>query len=475
MNPFLSSVTARPFTACALVATTASAQPVVYESFEYLPSGLGVGDRFGTSMQASDGRIAIGALGGGVDNGSVSIFDLETAAPLARIDGVADAGEPFGRFGLILDLDGDTLAVPDEHADATVGGTPVLDAGAVYVYDLADPLNPVQTGVLTSDAPEEGAEFGEAVHIGDDHIFVSARESNAQFPSGALYIFDRTTLQLVHKMRLEADGQPAGGPSGIASSGTTLALQSGFFPPNAARGVVFVYDLTDPTNPVQRSMLTRPIYPGGSVGAGFATHGRLDIVGDTVIASAPGEDINDGPPVNNGVVYLYDISDPDNPVDLDPIIGGPGEFLGNQIAASGDRLVLAANFGGAIGGQTGSGYIYSIADPADATLEFRLDTFITDAEDRFGWTAAIEGDRAVVGARGDANFTAGRALAYELSTPPCPADLAPPSGVLDLADVQAFVAAFTVADPAADLAPDGIFDLADIRIFLDSFSGGCPR
>jgi hypothetical protein len=34
-----------------------------------------------------------------------------------------------------------------------------------------------------------------------------------------------------------------------------------------------------------------------------------------------------------------------------------------------------------------------------------------------------------------------------------PADLAEPFGVLDLADVQAFIAAFTSGDPAADLVP----------------------
>ena len=56
-----------------------------------------------------------------------------------------------------------------------------------------------------------------------------------------------------------------------------------------------------------------------------------------------------------------------------------------------------------------------------------------------------------------------------------PADLAEPFGVLDLADVQAFVAAFLAGDPAADLAtPEGVFDLSDVQAFVSGFSSGCP-
>lgn len=56
-----------------------------------------------------------------------------------------------------------------------------------------------------------------------------------------------------------------------------------------------------------------------------------------------------------------------------------------------------------------------------------------------------------------------------------PADLAEPYGVLDLADISAFIAAFVAQDPAADLAePFGVWDLADLNAFLTSFIDGCP-
>lgn len=54
-------------------------------------------------------------------------------------------------------------------------------------------------------------------------------------------------------------------------------------------------------------------------------------------------------------------------------------------------------------------------------------------------------------------------------------DLALPFGILDLADIQAFVSAFVAQDPAADVAaPLGTWDLADVGAFVGAFIAGCP-
>lgn len=56
----------------------------------------------------------------------------------------------------------------------------------------------------------------------------------------------------------------------------------------------------------------------------------------------------------------------------------------------------------------------------------------------------------------------------------CPADLAEPFGLLDLADVNAFTQAFVAGDPLADLDGNGLFDLSDVNLFVASFLAGCP-
>jgi hypothetical protein len=65
---------------------------------------------------------------------------------------------------------------------------------------------------------------------------------------------------------------------------------------------------------------------------------------------------------------------------------------------------------------------------------------------------------------------------HRAAGPSCSAaDLAPPFGVLDLADLIAFVSAFAGGDPSADLAPPfGVLDLADVNAFVTLFLAGCP-
>ena len=56
-----------------------------------------------------------------------------------------------------------------------------------------------------------------------------------------------------------------------------------------------------------------------------------------------------------------------------------------------------------------------------------------------------------------------------------PADIAPPFGVLDLADVNAFLVGFLGQDSVSDIAaPFGVWDLADVSLFISAFSNGTP-
>lgn len=64
------------------------------------------------------------------------------------------------------------------------------------------------------------------------------------------------------------------------------------------------------------------------------------------------------------------------------------------------------------------------------------------------------------------------AVAYR---PACPADLAPPAGVLNFFDVSAFLSAFSARESSADLVgPFGQHDFFDVAAYLSRFNAGCP-
>jgi hypothetical protein len=65
-------------------------------------------------------------------------------------------------------------------------------------------------------------------------------------------------------------------------------------------------------------------------------------------------------------------------------------------------------------------------------------------------------------------------IATSASAGPCPADLAPPFGTLNIFDVSAYLNAYNDNNPAADLAePVGVLNFFDISAYLQSYAAGC--
>lgn len=163
-----------------------------------------------------------------------------------------------------------------------------------------------------------------------------------------------------------------------------------------------------------------------------------------------------------------------------PITPGNAELWGDPLLAMnglGNDYLVAGNTSAGrqvlvLSGQT---VVASSGDLIDLDMSTQVELVTFSAED-----VALDIDGGVLafvtlrdpgtgGALGDAFVTWAPQAGCGI------ADLAPPCGVLDLADVQAFVTGFTNQDPIADLAPpSGVWDLADVQAFVSAFTAGCP-
>jgi hypothetical protein len=117
---------------------------------------------------------------------------------------------------------------------------------------------------------------------------------------------------------------------------------------------------------------------------------------------------------------------------------------------------------GPAGAGTSGGWIetgFNVGDFVDLTSAVRVKFVASDL-----------GDGSVV----EAGIDDVRIFGVSCSADDCPADLAEPFGVLDLADVQAFITAFVSGATPADLNGDGVFDLSDLQVFITAFNAGCP-
>ena len=90
----------------------------------------------------------------------------------------------------------------------------------------------------------------------------------------------------------------------------------------------------------------------------------------------------------------------------------------------------------------------------------------------FGWSVAIDGETAVIGADGE-DQQAGAAYVFDLKCPSdCPADI-DDSGVVDFADLLAVLAAWGNKGGPEDLDGNGVVDFGDLLIVLAAW-GPCP-
>ncbi|USN98272.1 MAG: VCBS repeat-containing protein [Phycisphaeraceae bacterium] len=147
-----------------------------------------------------------------------------------------------------------------------------------------------------------------------------------------------------------------------------------------------------------------------------------------------------------------------------PPFGGSQEVRLHDADGDGDLDVADVVFG------DGRAHLYqNNSGTLDTTPTWTFDAPEVGTAITFGDLNGDGRDDLVVGYSGDICIRV-----FLAQAPPCLADLTG-DGVLDLADVQAFITAFVAGDSAADLAaPFGVLDLADVQAFIASFIAGCP-
>ena len=341
-------------------------------------------------------------------------------------------------FGSAVALGGGLLLVGAEGDDSEG-----INVGRAHLFDAATGA-PVRT--LDDPTPSQFDRFGVAVALDAGRALVGASshvEQGARI--GQAHLFDAATGTLLLTLddptptTLDQFGVAVAfsgerlvvGAPGDDGAGTDIGQVHVF---DAASGAL-VRTLDDPT-PTARD----------DFGAALA------IEGDRLLVGAPGDDTSGG---GVGEAHLFDLTTGALLRTLDaPGLGASAAF-GSAVALSGARALVGARFDDADGTDVGSAHLFDTA--TGALIANFADPTVTDA-DSFGWAVALDGDRALIGARSDA--TAGARV-----------------GEAHLFDAASGDLLATIADPTpstedqfgTSLALDG--DLAAIGAPLDDGAG----
>ena len=308
-------------------------------------------------------------------------------------------------FGYSVSISGDTALVGAPTDDD--GGA---DSGSTYVF-VRNGTTWTQQAKLTASDAATGDEFGTSVSLDGDTALVGAKRDNAKGVfSGSAYVFVRSGTTWTQQTKLIADDGGAGDKFGFSVSidGDTALVGALFGHGNVpSSGSAYVF-FRNGTTWTQQAKLSDPD------GAALDLFGQsVSVSGDTALIGAPSDDDNGN--MNSGSSYVYTRSGTSwtQQAKLIADDAKAGDNLGHSVSLDGDTALIGAKGNDDKGASSGSAYVFT---RSGTTWSQQAKLIADDGAgfDLFGLSVSIDGDKALVGAiSGDGNVTdSGSAYAF---------------------------------------------------------------
>ena len=338
------------------------------------------GDNAGLSVVLSGTTAVVGVPGKNGSTGAAYVFvhsgtHWSQQARLTASDGVA--GDQFG-FSVALSGDAAMVGAPFKNTQT----------GAAYVF-VRRGTGWHQQDRLTASGAAGGDWFGSSVALSGSTALIGAPQRNSS--SGAAYMFVRRGTAWHQQTRLTAGDAAAMTDFGssVALNGSTALV--GAPQRNSSSGAAYVF-VPRGTGWHQQARLT-----AGDAAANDELGTSLALSGNTAVVGAPGKNIASGAAyvfVRRGTAWHQqarltagDAAEEDN--------------VGLSVAVSADTAVAGAP---GQNGSSGAGYVF-VRSGTTWYQQTRLTAGHTAAGDDLGTSVALSGNTALVGAPGKSSST----------------------------------------------------------------------
>jgi hypothetical protein len=352
-------------------------------------------DYFGANVSIDGNTVIVGALfddvGANINQGSAYIFTRSGTVWTQQAKLTAAQGAAGDRFGASVEISGETVVVGTKR-----------DQGAAYVF-IRSGTSWTQQQQLTPSNGAAGDEFGSVVTINGETILVSAtgRPVSGADNQGAVYVFTRTggawSEQQILTVADGAAGDRFGSDLAISGNAAIIGANYDDIGANADQGSAYIFTSSGGVWTQQAKLLASDGAAGDHFGSSVALGGNTAVVG------APDNDfpgtLNDIY-VNMGSAYVFTGSGAAWTAQAQLSEGNVGGILGDgarfggSAAISGETVLVGIPGGDNEDGLAGV-YVRS-------GTSWSLQAFLADDEDSsgdaFGYSVAIDGDTAVVGA-----------------------------------------------------------------------------
>jgi len=280
---------------------------------------------------------------------------------------------------------------------------PLLAAAPAYAQ-----CDPLETQTLTASDGDALDRFGISVDIDADASIVGAYLDEPA-GAGSAYVFERDGASWAETSKLQPPG--AGGwfgvSVGVSGDAAIVGAQLSDIAAQDA-GAAHVFR----RNAGGEWLLEQTLLPSDAAAFDWLGH-AVAIDGDAAIASAQLHDAA-GQDAGAAYVFRFDGGAGVEEAMLAASDGGLGDEFGTSVDVRGDLAIVGARFADQVGSNAGAAYVFRRIDGAWVE-EAVLLADDGEAGDEFGFDVAIQGDRAIVGARldDDAGTDAGAAYVFE--------------------------------------------------------------
>jgi len=416
------------------------------------PGGL-QGDGFGGAVAISGDRIAVAAArrhSGAYASGAVFIYQMTGGTPEVPVATLSPPqATAYAHFGTAIDLEGTRLVVGAPNDD-----THGTDAGGAYCFELAGGAAALQH-VFGPPAVPQRSGFGRSVAVSGNWILVGQPGSEDPYigAGGACAFNLGSATPTVPALLLDgpvADVCFGFGESVAAGQGRLMvgAPRAGAERSYLGRSYIFEPTSTTPDQPtatVNQSSPARETHFGSVT----AADGNLVVVGAPYDDSA-GQDC--------GAVFVYDWTQgpPSAPTAvLFSPEAGPYNHFGSSVAIDGTRVVVGVPQNDSGASNSGRAYVFDLQG-GSPSLVATLNNPSPAADDTFGGSVAIFGNRVLIGAHRDDTGKSNSGAAY----------------LFDLFSATPSVPVATILNPDPDT---GDYFGAAVAMSGTRLAIGCPR
>ena len=390
-----------------IVLSTVNALAQFNEVAKILASDKQAGDGFGWSVSISGDRAIVGTPWedtGGVSAGTAYIFERNGAGGWSEAVKIQAGDKQAGDlFGYSVSIDGDRAIVGAHQTDT---------GGGAYIFERSGTGAWSEVAKIQASDNQTGDFFGQSVAISGDRAIVGEYgEDIGAFNAGAAYIFERDGSGIWSETaKIQASDKQASDLFGVSVSiSGDHAIIGAYREDTGGSNVGAAYIFERNTNGVWSE--TAKIQASNKqadmkFGISVAINGGHAIVG---------ADQEDAGGISVGAAYIFERNTDGFWSEVAKIQAGDkedGDLFGNSVSISGDRAIV-----GMRGNHPGAAYIFERNTNGVWSETAKIQASNKQVAMKFGYSVAISGGQAIVGAYQEetGGTSAGTAYIFEYS------------------------------------------------------------